>query len=277
MKPVTPILAIELFPPLSRELVSALKALQPLDWERPTICAPWSVKDVAAHLLGGNFGRLWNRVDSSAKIDRPQRDYEQLLRFINENNALWVQAAQRISPAILIELLELTDRRLYEHFSRLDPYALAGITVAWAGDSLPLNWFDIAREYTEKWLHQQHIREAVGLPLLTSRTWLSSVLDTFMRGLPHTFRNLPAKQGVSVAVQITGEAGGDWCLVNGGESWQLFAGSVPRVNCRVQLNQDLAWRLFTRGITPQDARQQVHLDGDVRLGEKVLEMVSIMA
>jgi len=262
---------------LSLELITALKALQPLDWERPTICAPWRVKDVAAHLLGGNFGRLWNRSDASAQPDPPHRDYDQLLDLINDENDLWIQAAQRISPEILIELLELTDRHLYEHFSRLDPYALAGITVAWAGDSLPPNWFDIAREYTEKWLHQQHIREAVCLPLLSGRIWLSPVLDTFMRGLPRPFRNLTTKQGVSVAVQITGEAGGDWCLVNAGKNWELFAGSDPQANCRVQIDQDLAWRLFTRGVTPQDARQHVHLDGDVRLGEKVLEMVSIMA
>lgn len=277
MKPVTPIHVIELFPPLSHELVAALKALQPLDWERPTICAPWRVKDVVAHMLGGNFGRLWNRVDSSAQPDTPYRDYEQLLNFINDENDLWIQAAQRISPEILIELLELTDRHLYEHFSRLDPSALAHITVAWAGDNLPPNWFDIAREYTEKWLHQQHIREAVGFPLLTGHAWLAPVLDTFMRGLPRTFQNRNAVQGTSIAVQITGEAGGEWSLVRDREAWNLYSGSAPEAISRVQLDQDLAWRLFTRGVGREDARSQVHIEGDQRVGENVLELVSIMA
>ena len=277
MKPVTPIHVVELFSPLSHELVTALKALQPLDWERPTICAPWRVKDVAAHLLGGNFGRLWNRVDASAQPDTPYGDYEHLLNLINDENDLWIQAAQRISPEILIELLELTDRRLYEYFNGLDPYALAHITVAWAGDSLPPNWFDIAREYTEKWLHQQHIREAVHIPLLTGHAWLAPVLDTFMRGLPRTFRNMHAMNGTSIAVQITGEAGGEWSLVRDGDAWNLYSGSAPEAISRVQLDQDLAWRLFTKGVGREEARSQVQIEGNQRVGEKVLELVSIMA
>jgi hypothetical protein len=54
-------------------------------------------------------------------------------------------------------------------------------------------------------------------------------------------------------------------------------GSDPEAISRVQLNQDLAWRLFTRGVEREKARSQVHIEGNQRVGEKVLEMVSIMA
>jgi hypothetical protein len=197
--------------------------------------------------------------------------------LINHDNEIWVQAARRISPEIMIEFLDLTDRHLYDHFRSLDQDALAGITVAWASESLPPNWFDIAREYTEKWLHQQHIREAVGQPLLLASTWLSPVLDTFMRGLPRTFRNVKAKKGTSVTVEICGEAGGEWSLVRRGFDWELFAGRDPMAACCVQIDQNLAWRLFTKGVNLQDAKQQVQIDGDVAFGEQVLGMVSIMA
>jgi hypothetical protein len=36
------------------------------------------------------------------------------------------------------------------------------------------------------------------------------------------------------------------------------------------------WRLCTRGITPQAARARVRLQGDLRLADQVLEMVSII-
>ena len=277
MKPVAPINTVELFPLLSGELIATLKALQPADWARPTVCAPWTVKDVAAHLLGGNFGRLWNQAEKSTSSAKPILGYGELLTLINRDNDLWVQAARRIGPAMLIELLELTDARLYKHFKSLPPDGLARITVAWAGDDLPPNWFDIAREYTEKWLHQQHIREAVGAPLLTGRTFLYPVLDTFLRGLPRTFCCVEASDGAGVTVQIVGEAGGEWSLVKAGARWQLFAGSDPQAVCRVQIDQDLAWRLFTKGVAPKDPRPQIRIDGDAILGEKVLETVSIMA
>lgn len=277
MQPVGPIAVVELFPPLSRALRALLEALQPDDWARPTVCGAWTVKDVAAHLLGGSFSRLWERAETAAAPGAPALEYGALLALIDRNNARWVQAARRISPELLIELLDLTDRRLYEHFKRLDPHAPAGITVAWASDGPAPNWLDVAREYTEKWLHQQHIRAAVGQPGLFERDWLFPVLDTFVRGLPRTFRNVPAREGASVVLRVSGEAGGEWTLVRAGPGWQLFAGRGPHADSVVQLDQDLAWRLFTKGISRAAARRRVQIEGAAALGERVLELVAIMA
>jgi uncharacterized protein (TIGR03083 family) len=276
LKPVEPIHVVELFPPLSRELLKILRALQPADWNLPTICSPWTVKDVADHLLGGNLGRLWME-KASTLSEAPLTDYEELVSFINRENEVWVQAARRISPEILIEFLDLTDRRLYEHFRNLDPNARAEISVAWASEDLAPHWFDIAREYTEKWLHQQHIREAADLPLLTGKAWMTPVLDTFMRGLPRTFRGLEASEGTRISVLILGEAGGSWTLVKESWQWQLYAGLDPHANSNVQIDQELAWRLFTKGVSAEASRPAIQIEGDARLGEQVLQMVSIMA
>jgi uncharacterized protein (TIGR03083 family) len=277
MKPVEAIDCVTLFPPLSRELLAVLKTLTENDWEQPTICADWSVKDVAAHLLGGNLGRLRNRTDPTPPEAPHKQNYDDLLHQIDRNNALWVEAARRISPEIMIEFLALTDGHLYNYFKSLPQDGLARITVAWASDDLPPNWFDIAREYSEKWLHQQHIREAVGQPLLTGRAWLHPVLDTFLRGLPRAYRNVQVEDGLRVAIYITGEAGGEWSLVRKDFSWQLFFGSEPGASCQVVIDQDIAWRLFSKGVSADDARPQVHISGEMTLGEPLLKMVSIMA
>lgn len=58
MNPVEPIYTVELFPELSAALLDLLKKLPPPAWQVETACSPWSVKDVAAHLFGGNIGRL---------------------------------------------------------------------------------------------------------------------------------------------------------------------------------------------------------------------------
>jgi uncharacterized protein (TIGR03083 family) len=277
LDPVGPIEVVDLFPTLSDELLNVLRELQPTDWERPTVCSPWTVKDVAAHLLGGSLSRLWKPEQRPTSSEPSSLGFEELLDLINRQNEDWVQAARRISPEMLVELLELTDRRLYEHFRSLGPHEKAGISVAWASEDLAPNWLDMAREFTEKWLHQQHIREAVGLPLLVERKWLSPVLETFMYALPRTFRNERYEDGTSVSVQITGEAGGQWSLVKNPSQWQLFKGLVPETNVIVELDQDLAWRLFTKGITPGIALHRVRVKGDISLGERVLDTVAIMA
>ena len=52
-----------------------------------------------------------------------------------------------------------------------------------------------AREFTERWVHQQQIRDAVGKPGLTERRWLHPVLDAFARALPHALRDHAAPGG----------------------------------------------------------------------------------
>ncbi len=247
MQPVEPIYTVELFPPLSRELLGLLKELPPAGWASPTACGDWSVKDVAAHLLGSNLGRLSSRDATIEPSGEPAISFDELVSIIDHENASWVQAARRISPQVLIEFLDLTDRHLYEYFKALTPDAPARIAVSWAGDSSSPNWFDIAREYTEKWLHQQHIREAVGKPLLTERHWLFPVLDTFLRALPHHYRNVDAPDGTNIAIQVNGEAGGEWSLIKGHAHWHLFAGHDPRAAARIVLDQDLAWRVVHKG------------------------------
>lgn len=277
MKPIEPIQVVDLFPALSKQLITVLKSLKPSDWDRLTICAPWSVKDVAAHLLGGNFGRLWNYPKDDNITASSQLNFDELVILINQNNELWVQAAKRISPDLLIELLQLTDDYLYQYFKNLNPFETAGITVAWASNNLPPNWLDIAREFTEKWLHQQHIREAVDFPLLIDKKWLTPVLDTFMLALPFSYRSVTRKVGTSISIQITGDAGKTWTLIRDQSEWQLLIGQDTQAITSIQMDQNMAWRLFTKAVNQEKAKGSVKISGDIELGENIFQVVSIMA
>lgn len=279
MKPVEPVYTVELFPKLSAALLNLLKQMPGSDWDRETMCPTWSVKDVVAHLLGGNLGRLSFGRD---RLTRPKQsagpmNYAELLDYINQRNADWVSAARDISSNLLIEFLELTDPQLYQYFKALPPFASNGPAVAWAGDLQSPNWFDIAREYTEKWLHQQHIREAVNQPGLMTHAFLFPVLDTFMRALPHAYRTQEAAEGTAISFSIRGEAGGDWSLLRQNGDWVLFSGVASGAVCSVHLEQDLAWRLFTKGVSREVAQAQIRLEGDQTLGAEILNIVAIMA
>jgi hypothetical protein len=212
-----------------------------------------------------------------AKAEPWPQAYAAQVDYIDRHNATWVNTARTISPNVLMDFLAVTDPQLYDYFKTLPPLASGGIAVSWAGDIESPNWFDIAREYTEKWLHQQHIRQAVGQPLLTARSWLFPVLDTFLRALPHTYRGVSAQDGTAIRVHIGGEAGGDWSLLREAGKWRLFDGVAPDVTASVQLDQDLAWRLFTKGISPAQAQAQMQIVGDPGLARPILQMVSIMA
>ena len=58
MNPVGPIYTAELFLRLHTGLMAVLRDLSADDWTRSTACSPWTVKDVAAHMLDIQVRRL---------------------------------------------------------------------------------------------------------------------------------------------------------------------------------------------------------------------------
>ena len=279
LTPVGAVNLVPLFPGLHRELMTLLRGLQPADWLHPTACAMWSVKDIVAHLLDTCLRRLSFDRDrlQSGGPRRAFADYADLVGYINQLNAEWVGTMRRVSPRLLMDILDLAEPQLHAYFASLDPNAPATIGVAWAGEERSLNWFDLGREYTERWLHQQQIREAVRAPGLTERRWLHPTLDIFVRALPFTYASVDAQPGTAVRLEISGDAGGVWTLARGGSGWELFTGTAPSPAAHVTLDQDVAWKLFSKALRPEQAGREVGIQGDERLGRPMLGALGIMA
>jgi uncharacterized protein (TIGR03083 family) len=274
MHSLDPIDVLDLFPEERAALLSLLSGLSPDEWALPTVCEGWSVHDVAAHILGGDLGNISRRRDRFQSVSNLPG--EQLVPFINRFNDDWVQAARRLSPRVLTDLLGVTGPQLFDYFATLDLSAL-GSGVSWAGlDPAPI-WLDVAREYTERWLHQQHIRLAVDKPGLTERRFLHPVLATFVYALPVTFRDTTAPPGTTVHLHVDGEAGGDWTVTRANDSWVLFSGSPPTPQARVTMDQSTAWKLFTKGLTPSRAEHEITFQGDSALGKPILRAIAIIA
>jgi uncharacterized protein (TIGR03083 family) len=278
LTPLGPVYLAPLFPGLHDELMRLLRGLGPLDWDKPTACALWSVKDIVAHLLDSCLRRLsFGRDGLIPTSDRPIAGYADLVAYLNQLNAEWVAACRRLSPPVLMDHMDLASPQLHAYLESLDPHATALFGVAWAGQERSPNWFDVGREYTERWLHQQQIREAVGAPGLTGREWLNPALDIFVRALPFTYREVEAEAGTSVQLDIRGNAGGVWTLARDGGGWSLFAGSDPGSAARVILDQETAWKLFSKGLSADRARRDIRIEGDRSLGAPVLGSLAIMA
>jgi uncharacterized protein (TIGR03083 family) len=278
LTPMQPVFLVDRFPGLHTELMTLLRGLKPADWSRPTACALWSVRDIAAHLLDGSVRRLsFGRDGMVATPDPPISSYSDLVGYLNRINAEWVSASQRLSPRVLIDLLDFTAGPVHVFFQSLDPYSPALFPVSWAGENVSPNWFDLGREYTERWLHQQQIREAVGAPGLDSREWLHPTLDVFVRALPFTYRHVQASPGRSVRFEVLGDAGGLWTLVRKPSAWELFSGSGDAPEAIVSLDQETAWKLFSKGLERERARQSIRIQGAADLGEPVLGSLAIMA
>ncbi|WBA43040.1 maleylpyruvate isomerase N-terminal domain-containing protein [Hymenobacter canadensis] len=279
MQPLPVLDTAHLFPVVDAHLIALLRALAPADWEQPTLAPLWRVRDVALHLLDGNLRTLSMLRDGHFGGAGPASPaYADVVEYLNGLNNEWVAAGQRLSPAILTWLLELSGPAYSAYISSLPPFEVAAFPVAWAGEETSLNWFHVAREYTEKWHHQQQIRQAVGQEAVIFAPELyQPFLSTCLRALPHHYRKVPAPAGAVVALAITGAGGGSWYLRRAETSWELGTGYTGPVATQIILDGNVAWRLFTKSLPRELAVQHMQVEGDWALADPLLGLITVMA
>ena len=266
-----------LFRPLNDKLIELMMSLRPEEWQKQTVARLWTVKDVAAHLLDGNIRLLSiqrDRYFGEAPLASPS--YEALVKWLNNLNADWVKASRRISPGVLLLLHQATSEAVTAYYENIDLFEEAIFPVSWAGENQSLNWMHLAREYTEKWHHQQQMREATGREGIMTREFFFPMIDTFFRGLPHALRNAEARTGAVIMITLTSAIGGNWYVQKGESGWHLCG--QPETDdyaAVVRLSPQSAWKLFSKSITPEAADAGV--GGDRELARQVLNMVSVMA
>ena len=218
-----PILCAYLLRRVDDKLIELLSSLSAAEWAVPTIVPQWTVRDVAAHLLDTVLRKL-SLVRDGCTVERAEiRSERDLVALVNRLNREGVAVYRRLSPAVLIEMMRMACDQSARFHESLDPFAPAVFAVSWAGETASPNWFDTARELTERWHHQQQIRLAVNRPGIMTPELYHPVLDCFVRGLPHLYRDVEAPAGATVLLEIAGECGGRWALKKCASGWALVA------------------------------------------------------
>jgi uncharacterized protein (TIGR03083 family) len=271
-----PILCAHLLRKVDGKLIDLLAALHSNEWDLQTVAPLWKVRDVAAHLLDTVLRKLSMVRDACYVEAVTIRSPQDVIALVNHLNAEGVAVYRRLSPPVLIDIMKSACQQSATFHESLDPFAPATFAVSWAGEETSPNWFDTARELTERWHHQQQIRLATNRPGIMTPDLYHPVLDCFVRGLPHLFRDVDAPLGTTLLLDIAGECGGQWFLSKGTVRWNLESQSAHAPASRVTIPQELAWRVFTKGIQPESASAQIHIEGDRHLGEKVLSLTAIV-
>jgi uncharacterized protein (TIGR03083 family) len=256
-----------LLPLLRAELAALLTGLSGSDWARPTACPGWSVHGVAAHLFGVEVGNVSVRRDRWGLGPGAGEDLDSWLNAFNQQ---WVEAARRISPALLTELIDVAGLRFEQHVGTLDLDATGG-PVPWATGSDPAPvWLDVAREYMERYVHQQQIRSATGYPPLGA-AFTSPVLTTAAHALPRALDRVTRPAGTVVTFTALGE--GSWYVVRGVTGWELDPGPVAGVAaCHARTTVDGALKLYAR----DPSAPALTWEGDAELADALAEVKAVL-
>lgn len=273
-----PINILDLMPKIDSLLIKLLDELSLQEWDKQTIAPKWKVKDIAVHLLDGNL-RTLSMLRDKYYGEQPENihSYQDLVDFLNQLNSDWVKATKRLSPKVIVELLKTSGKEYCDYLATLDPSGQAAFSVAWAGETESKNWFHIAREYTEKWHHQQQIRLAVGREAeLLKDEWYFPYLDTSIRALPHHYRDLVGEKGDLIKFVFKGASEKYWYL-RFSQKWELFTSVDEQANCEVIIPDEVAWKIFTKGIKKEQAILKSEINGKREIGLKFFEMITVMA
>ena len=266
------------FRPVSVDLVALLRGLPPADWHRPTVAGAWRVREVVAHLVDVTLRRLSFHRDrmTPPAPSLPISSERDFVNVINGLNAEWIAATRRCSPRVLTDLFERASIELADWVEPLPLDAPALFGVSWAGEETSEGWFDIGREFTELWHHQQQIRIAVEAPSLSDARYLRAVIEIAVRGLPYAFRDIEAPAGQTLVFDVDGKSGGRWTLASESAGWKILEGDTPNPTTRLRLSDDAAWRLLFNALPEHDAVRVVHVEGEPALAAPLLKARSVI-
>lgn len=217
------------------------------------------MRDVALHVLDDDLGWLARGRDGdrSGLLDS-SGDRRAFVAALHAKNERWVVGAAGLSRRVVTDLLEWTGAEVATYHATLDLTARS--RVFWAGPGVVPLWFDLARDLTERWVHQRHIRDAVGRPGHHDRL-LPEVLGTFVWAFPHQYR-ADAPRGTVVHLDM--RPAGSWTLTDGATGWVLGQGPAD-APALLRMAPEVAWRQLT-GLSV--GAQNRELEGPAGLSDR---------
>lgn len=267
----------KLFRPLHAALIELLRGLDAAAWQRGVGAGDWTVRDVAAHLLDGDLRRI--SADRDAHVQAPAhpiRSHADLLRYLNALNAQWTEAARRISTRLLVDLLEQTGATISTLMEASEPGADATFGVAWAGQEHSPMWLDVGREFTERWHHQDQIREAVGAPAISGADMLGPVIRISLHAIPAALNAIERPDGTTVSIVANGPAAGEWRVVRRDGDWHFTEGAATEPDARLRARDlDLA-RLLMHRLPEARIAELIKVEGDRDLAGAVTRARAVM-
>jgi uncharacterized protein (TIGR03083 family) len=243
------------------------------DWDRPTACPGWDVKDQFSHLIG--IERLLLG-EATPTWDQPLGDHVR-----NDFAAMhepWVAVRRALDgPVVQAEFVEVTTRRLAALEARgEEEWALIGYSPA---GEVPYAEFMDLRVF-DSWVHEQDVRAAVGQPGGSGGLASSMALDNVEKAMGYVVgKKAAAPEGSVVTFAVTGAPGDERRF-----SLQIAGGRATRVpepeagTVTVTLSSLDFMRLGCGRTTPAavDAAKGLGLAGDPALAQAIVNSMNFM-
>ena len=192
----------------TRALISLLRSLEPEEWERATVCDPWTVKDVAAHVLAWAEAVVSPRELTHQFVTSLSERKRFDGVFLHAQNDVQVRERAALSPAEVLERLEAVvprfnrARRVLRYPLRLAPYR-----DSFSGDWISLGVIAKTTFTRDHFMHRLDISDAIGREPTAIPSDATIVADVV--------REWSGRTDADVRLELAGPAGGSYVAGSG--------------------------------------------------------------
>ncbi len=230
-----------------------LDSLDPQDWNKPTACSAWSVRDILAHQAGGYASGMGYKDLIHQYMSIPKRGQ------LPEDAVNETQLADRVgkSPAELIaELRQVGPVAIQKWAHQFQLIKLVTIPHQVTG-SLSLRHLMLVIHSRDTWMHRLDICRATGHKFEQTAEHDGRIAALVMRDVAKVLSK-KTRRG-SVVFELSGIPGG---------VWKIGAGDPAST---IQMDV-LDFNIYASGrFSYEQARSKALLAGDVKFGEMILK------
>ncbi len=246
------------------------------DWDAPTQCPGWSVKDNVSHIIGTERMLLGDSLPE-IDIDTESEKYAHVKNDIAKANEKWIEERRgRSGPEVLAEFNEVTARRIkvLREMSQEDFDAPSWTP---AGQDTYGRFMQI-RLY-DSWAHEQDIRQAIGQTGHLSGAVVDEALSEVCKAMGFVVGKLGgAPPDSRVEIRLTGQTPATIRVErigDGARSSVVDEFSEGEATVTITLDFELFMRLTAGRVDNAEAMNSAvaagnaSIEGDVEAGERI--------
>lgn len=242
-----------------------LRGLSADDWNKPTDCPDWTVRDVAAHLaaIESELAGLSEPLPADDEASLPE-SYTQ--RGVDARSEL-------PGDALVTELTDAIEQR-HKQLLDLDIDPSGKPDRSPGGVSWPWQLL-MANRAVDLWVHEQDIREAVGDPGGMDATGAAHTIAVFRGVLPYVLGKLVSPPaGTSVRWTVTGTNGFDIAVRIADDGRAYESDDIDSADAQLTMTD----RAFARRVAGRRDADDLGITGtgDVELARRVLKEMSVV-
>lgn len=241
--------------------LALVESLSGDDWQQPTDCTAWSVRDMLAHQAGAYAG--------GASLAEFVRQYSARpgpgQMAVDAANARQIADRARLGSAELIGELRRVGPAAVRARQRL-PWLLRNLTVPMGPPlgTVPVRYLTDLIYTRDTWMHRADICRATVKPFVQTPEHDGRMVALVMRDLAKILES--DLRGQSVVFDLSGAAGGRYRI-----------GSTPEPSAIIKMDVLEFNRLASGRLTPEGARAGalVSTSGDRDFADQVLSLTSV--